>query len=165
MYRACAVYALENGIEIARDAIKPYLDDIKIDINYNEEGQQIILNGKDVSKRIREQDATIGSSKIAVIPDVRLKLVDLQRELAKSKSVIMDGRDIGTYVLPDADLKIYLTASVKERAKRRFLEMQEKGRECDINEVEREIEFRDKNDSERECAPLILTKFVIKYLS
>ena len=98
MYRACAVYALENGIEITEEAIAPHLDDIKIDINYNEEGQQIILNGKDVSTRIREQVATIGSSKIAVIPAVRLKLVDLQRNLEKSKSVIMDGRDIGTYV-------------------------------------------------------------------
>ncbi len=154
MYRACAVYAIENGIEISKDAIGPHLDNIKIDIKYNDEGQQIILNGTDVSRRIREQDATIGSSKIAVIPDVRLKLVDLQRELAKSKSVIMDGRDIGTYVLPDADLKIYLTASVAERARRRYLEMQQKGMECDIKEVEKDIEFRDKNDSEREFAPL-----------
>ncbi len=154
MYRACAVYALENGIEISEEAIKPHLDDIKIDINYNENGQQIILNGEDVSKRIREQDATIGSSKIAVIPEVRLKLVELQRSLAESKSVIMDGRDIGTYVLPNADLKIFLTASVAERARRRFLEMQQKGMECNIKDVERDIEFRDKNDSEREFAPL-----------
>lgn len=154
MYRACAVYALEKGIEISQEAIIPHLDDIKIDINYNENGQQIILNGKDVSDRIREQDATIGSSKIAVIPEVRLKLVELQRSLAESKSVIMDGRDIGTYVLPNADLKIFLTASVAERARRRFLEMQQKGMECDIKDVERDIEFRDKNDSEREFAPL-----------
>ncbi len=154
MYRACAVYSLENGIEISQEAIKPHLNDIKIDINYNENGQQIILNGKDVSDRIREQDATIGSSKIAVIPEVRLKLVELQRSLAKSKSVIMDGRDIGTYVLPNADLKIYLTASVSERARRRFIEMQQKGMECDIKDVERDIEFRDKNDSQREFAPL-----------
>lgn len=154
MYRACAVYALENGIEISQEKIRPHLNDIKIDINYNENGQQIILNGKDVSTRIREQDATIGSSKIAVIPDVRLKLVELQRSLAKSKSVIMDGRDIGTYVLPNADLKIFLTASVAERARRRFLEMQQKGMECNIKDVERDIEFRDKNDSEREFAPL-----------
>ncbi|MBR3791678.1 MAG: (d)CMP kinase [Clostridia bacterium] len=154
MYRACAVYALENGIEISQEAIIPHLGDIKIDINYNENGQQIILNGKDVSDRIREQDATIGSSKIAVIPEVRLKLVELQRSLAESKSVIMDGRDIGTYVLPNADLKIFLTASVAERARRRFLEMQQKGMECDIKDVERDIEFRDKNDSEREFAPL-----------
>lgn len=154
MYRACAVYAIDNGIEILQEAIIPHLDDIKIDINYNENGQQIILNGKDVSERIREKDATIGSSKIAVIPDVRLKLVELQRSLANSKSVIMDGRDIGTYVLPNADLKIYLTASVKERARRRFVEMQQKGMECDIKEVEKDIEFRDKNDSQREFAPL-----------
>lgn len=154
MYRACAVYAIENGIEIEEEKITPHLDEIKIDINYNEEGQQIILNGVDVTKRIREQDATIGSSKIAVIPSVRLKLVDLQREIAKSKSVIMDGRDIGTYVLPDADLKIYLTASVEERAKRRFIEMQEKGMECDIEKVKEDIIFRDKNDSQREFAPL-----------
>lgn len=154
MYRACAVYAIDNGIEILQEAIIPHLDDIKIDINYNENGQQIILNGKDVSERIREKDATIGSSKIAVIPDVRLKLVELQRSLANSKSVIMDGRDIGTYVLPNADLKIYLTASVKERARRRFVEMQQKGMECDIKEVGKDIEFRDKNDSQREFAPL-----------
>lgn len=162
MYRACAVYAIENGIEITQESIIPHLDDIIIDINYNENGQQIILNGKDVSERIREKDATIGSSKIAVIPEVRLKLVQLQRTLASSKSVIMDGRDIGTYVLPDADLKIYLTASVKERARRRFVEMQQKGMECDINEVEKDIEFRDKNDSEREFAPLRCAEDAIK---
>lgn len=154
MYRACAVYAIENGIEIEEEKITPHLDEIKIDINYNEEGQQIILNGVDVTKRIREQDATIGSSKIAVIPSVRLKLVDMQREIAKSKSVIMDGRDIGTYVLPEADLKIYLTASVEERARRRFVEMQEKGMECDIEKVKEDIIFRDRNDSQREFAPL-----------
>ncbi len=162
MYRACAVYAIENGIEITQESIIPHLDDIIIDIKYNENGQQIILNGKDVSERIREKDATIGSSKIAVIPEVRLKLVQLQRTLASSKSVIMDGRDIGTYVLPDADLKIYLTASVKERARRRFVEMQQKGMECDINEVEKDIEFRDKNDSEREFAPLRCAEDAIK---
>ena len=154
MYRACAVYAIENGIEIEEEKITPHLDEIKIDINYNEEGQQIILNGVDVTKRIREQDATIGSSKIAVIPSVRLKLVDMQREIAKSKSVIMDGRDIGTYVLPEADLKIYLTASVEERARRRFVEMQEKGMDCDIEKVKEDIIFRDRNDSQREFAPL-----------
>lgn len=154
MYRACGVYAIENGIKIEQDAIIPHLDDIKIDINYNENGQQILLNGKDVSQRIREKDATIASSEIAVIPEVRLKLVDLQRTLASEKSVIMDGRDIGTYVLPDADLKIYLTASVKVRAKRRYDEMVQKGMECDIKEVEKDIEFRDKNDSQREFAPL-----------
>lgn len=154
MYRACAVYALENEIEIEEEKITPVLDKIKIDINNTSEGQRIFLNGKDVTERIREEDATIGSSKIAVIPSVRLKLVDLQRKLAESKSVIMDGRDIGTYVLPNADLKIFLTASVAERAKRRYIEMLEKGMKCEINKVIEDIEFRDKNDSEREFAPL-----------
>lgn len=154
MYRACGVYAIENGIKIESEAIIPHLDDIKIDISYNENGQKILLNGKDVSQRIREKDATVASSEIAVIPEVRLKLVDLQRALASEKSVIMDGRDIGTYVLPDADLKIYLTASVKVRAKRRYDEMLQKGMECDMKEVERDIKFRDKNDSQREFAPL-----------
>lgn len=154
MYRACAVYAIENGIKICDEEITPHLDEINIDLSYDEDGQHIYLNGKDVSQRIRQQDATIGSSKIAVISSVRLKLVELQRKIANNKSVIMDGRDIGTYVLPNADLKIYLTASVKERARRRYEEMKLKNMPCDINEVERDIEFRDKNDSNREFAPL-----------
>lgn len=154
MYRACGVYALENNIEITDEAITPHLDEINIDISYEEDGQHLFLNGVDVSKRIREPDATIASSKIAVIPSVRLKLVELQRKIASEKSVIMDGRDIGTYVLPDADLKIFLTASVAERAKRRYLEMKQKGMQCEISKVIEDIEFRDKNDSEREFAPL-----------
>ncbi len=154
MYRACAVYAIKNNIDIKEEALTPVLDKIKIDIDYTDEGQRIYLNGEDVTERIRYQDATIGSSEIAVIPTVRLKLVELQRELAKSKSVIMDGRDIGTYVLPNADLKIYLTASVEKRAERRYKEMTEKGMECDFDRVCEDIRFRDKNDSEREFAPL-----------
>ena len=154
MYRACAVYAIENSINITQEEITPHLDEIKIDISYDENGQQIFLNGKNVSQRIREADASMGASAIAVIPSVRLKLVDLQREIAKSKSVIMDGRDIGTYVLPDADLKVFLTASVGERARRRFEEMTQKGMECDIKKVEEDIKKRDENDSNREFAPL-----------
>lgn len=154
MYRACAVYAINNNIDIEEKALLPVLDKIKIDIGYTDEGQKIYLNGEDVTERIRQQDATIGSSEIAVIPSVRLKLVELQRELAKSKSVIMDGRDIGTYVLPNADLKIFLTASVEKRAERRYKEMTEKGMACDFERVCEDIKFRDKNDSEREFAPL-----------
>ena len=110
--------------------------------------------GKDVSERIREADVSIGASNVAVIPAVRLKLVELQRALAQKTSVIMDGRDIGTYVLPDAEVKIFLTASSDVRAKRRLLEMKEKGMEADFETVKRDIEYRDKNDSEREFAPL-----------
>lgn len=154
MYRSAALYAIENGIAIEEAAITPHLDEISIDMQYADGVQRIYLNGKDVTDRIRQADVSRGASDIAVIPAVRLKLVDLQRKLAKNNSVIMDGRDIGTYVLPDADLKIYLTASVEERAKRRLLEMQEKGAETDFETIKREIAYRDKNDAEREFAPL-----------
>ena len=155
MYRASALYSIENGIEICEKSFtKEVLDKIKIDIKYGEDGQHILLCGKDVSKRIREADVSIGASNIAVIPAVRLKLVELQRELAKGNNVIMDGRDIGTYVLPDAEFKIYLTATSDERANRRLKEMREKGQMAEFEAVKRDIEYRDKNDSEREFAPL-----------
>ncbi len=154
MYRACALYAIMNNIPITAGDLEPVLDDIKIDIVYREDGQRIILNGEDVSGKIREPIVSIGASDIAVIPSVRLKLVELQRELAKTNNVIMDGRDIGTYVLPDANVKIFLTASVDERAKRRVLEFKEKGQILDIEKVKEDIKYRDKNDSEREFAPL-----------
>lgn len=155
MYRAVAVYAIENGIEIKEENFTDdVLSRIEISIEYDEAGQKIFLCGKDVSKRIREADASIGASDVAVIPAVRLKLVALQRELAKKASVLMDGRDIGTYVLPDATLKIFLTASVEERANRRYKEMLEKGMEADFEKVKQDIIYRDKNDSEREFAPL-----------
>ena len=155
MYRASALYAIENGIEICEESFtEDVLNKIKIDIKYEDDGQHIYLCGKDVSSRIREADVSIGASNIAVIPAVRLKLVDLQRELARGNNVIMDGRDIGTYVLPDAELKIYLTASSEERASRRVKELLEKGQTAEFEQVKKDIEYRDKNDSEREFAPL-----------
>lgn len=155
MYRAAAVYAIENGIEISADNMTDcVLNKIEIDIAYDDGVQKIYLCGKDVSERIRMADASVGASNIAVIPSVRLKLVELQRRLAAGKNVIMDGRDIGTYVLPDAEVKIYLTASVEERAKRRYDEMREKGTEADFDKIKDDIAYRDKNDSEREFAPL-----------
>ena len=155
MYRAAAVYAIENGIEIKEENFtQQVLDKIEIELAYEDGTQKIFLCGKDVSERIREADVSIGASNVAVIPAVRLKLVDLQRKLAEKTSVIMDGRDIGTYVLPDAEVKIYLTATSDVRAKRRLLEMREKGMEAEFETVKRDIEYRDKNDSEREFAPL-----------
>lgn len=155
MYRAVAVYALENGIEIDEKTLTDsVLDNIQIDIEYDERGQRIFLCGKDVSERIREADASIGASNAAAIPAVRLKLVELQRALAGKNSVIMDGRDIGTYVLPDAEVKIFLTASVEERARRRYTELVERGCDADFEKVKKDIEYRDKNDSERKFAPL-----------
>lgn len=156
MYRASALYAINNGIDIVNDRKKliSKLDDIKISLKYTEQGQRIFLGGTDVSERIREADVSLGASNIAVIPEVRLKLVDMQRELAKKDNVIMDGRDIGTYVLPDADIKIFLTASLDARAKRRYDELIEKGLECNFEDVKKDMAYRDKNDSEREFAPL-----------
>ena len=158
MYRAAALYAIENGIPIERDALLPHLDGIHIDIRHVEGAQRLFLNGRDVSERIREADASIGSSNIAVIPEVRAKLVELQRELARNNSVVMDGRDIGTNVLPDADLKIFLTASLDVRAKRRYRELQEKGMGRAYEAVKQDMAYRDENDSKRECAPLCMAE-------
>lgn len=156
MYRAAAVFAIENGIDIKteREKLISRLDEIKIELK-NENGvQKIFLNGSDVTTRIRETDATIGSSDIAVIPEVRVKLVKMQQEMAKTANVIMDGRDICSTVLPDAQVKIFLTASAEARAKRRYDEMTAKGMECDLEKIKRDIEYRDKNDSSRAVSPL-----------
>lgn len=154
MYRACALYAIENGIAITRDALAGELDKIRIDIKHTDKGQRIYLCGRDVSERIRESDVSIGASDIARIAEVRLKLVDMQRRLADGGGVIMDGRDIGTYVLPGADVKIYLTASVDERARRRVEQMESAGTAADFDSVRRDIMYRDENDKNREFAPL-----------
>lgn len=154
MYRASALYAINNAVLMEEEELKKVLDAINIDIKYSDEGQIIFLNGEDVSKKIREPEVSLGASAIATVPAVRLKLVELQRDLAKKGNVIMDGRDIGTYVLPDATLKIYLTASVEERARRRCLEEAEKGMKSDINQVMADIQKRDINDMNREFAPL-----------
>jgi cytidylate kinase len=127
--------------------------DIKIDYSIGE--QRIFVDGKDVTSLIRTPEVSIGASNVAVVPEVRLKMVELQRVIAKENSVVMDGRDIGTYVLPDADFKFFLTASVEERAKRRFIEQTQKGLTgISLEEVKKDIEYRDNNDSNREFAPL-----------
>jgi len=154
MYRASALYAIRAGIAIEEKSLIPVLDDIHIDMEYHDDGQIILLNGEDVSSKIREEEVSMGASAIAVIPAVRLKLVEIQRELAKKCSVIMDGRDIGTYVLPDAELKIYLTASVEERAKRRYEELIAKGEDVTFEQVLVDIRQRDYNDSTRAASPL-----------
>lgn len=154
MYRAAALYAILNGIEITAEALVGELDNIKIDIAYSEGTQRIFLNGKDVSERIREADVSRGASDIARIPEVRIKLVEMQRKMAADGGVIMDGRDIGTYVLPNAEVKIYLTASVDERARRRAEQMRQAGMTVDLDEVKRDIIYRDENDKNREFAPL-----------
>lgn len=154
MYRAVALFAINNGIDAKNETEKliSRLNEVEIDIKYTDEGQQIYLLGENVSKRIREEDVSVGASNVAVIPEVRKKLVELQRKMAESANVIMDGRDICSYVLPNADVKIFLTASAESRAKRRYDELCEKGIECDFEKIKADMEYRDKNDSQRAVA-------------
>ncbi len=155
MYRAIGLAAVRRGVDPTDvTGVEGILDDIEIRITHTDAGQQVYLNGENVSTEIRLPEISAAASHVAVIPAVRLKLVELQRALAEETDVIMDGRDIGTYVLPNAQLKIFLTADPEERAKRRYLELQEKGVATTLEEVLSEMIFRDKNDSSREFAPL-----------
>lgn len=156
MYRTAALFAIRRGIDIKneKERLLDALKSLDMDIIYTDEGQRMFLDGEDVSDKIRTEEVSMGASDIAVIPEVRIRLVGMQREMAKSKSVIMDGRDIGGYVLPDAELKIFLTASPECRAKRRYDENIEKGIKCEFDDILNDIKARDKNDSEREMSPL-----------
>lgn len=156
MYRTVALFAIKNGIDFKEneDALVSRLDEINISIKYTEEGQRMLLDGEDVSGMIRTEQVSMGASAVAVIPAVRLKLVEIQRQLAKEQSVIMDGRDIGTYVFPDADIKIFLTASAEKRAERRCEQLKLSGIIAEYGDVLEDIKARDKNDSGRSFAPL-----------
>ena len=155
MYRSIALYCIENNIDIDnKEVIEPILKNIEIDIKYIDGVQHIYLNNRDVSETIRENKVSQAASKVSVHEPVRKKLVNLQQELASKSNVIMDGRDIGTVVLPNATLKIYLTASSSERAKRRMLELQEKGTMITLEEVLKDLEERDYRDTHREIGPL-----------
>ena len=155
MYRAMALYFIRNNIEASDgDKIKNSCHQAEVTIEYSNGEQQIFLNRENVSRLIRTEEVGNMASAVSVYQDVRLKLVELQRNMAKKSDVVMDGRDIGTFVLPDADLKIYLTASPKERARRRFVELQEKGIPADIDVIEKDIIERDYRDMHREFAPL-----------
>ena len=156
MYRSVALYCIRNGIDCKNEAEKVIgtLDDINLSIKYMDGAQRIFLNDEDVSDKIRTEDVSVGASDVAVIPEVRKKLLMIQREMAKTDNVIMDGRDICSYVLPDAEVKIFLTASADARATRRFNELTERGIVCDYEKIKSDIEYRDKNDSERKTAPL-----------
>lgn len=156
MYRAVALFAISHGIDIKneREKLISHLGEVEIGIKYAHDGQHIFLLGEDVTERIRREDVSVGASDVAVIGEVRKKLVELQRQMAQSANVIMDGRDICSYVLPEAQVKIFLTASVEARAKRRYDELCQKGVECNIEKLKADMAYRDKNDSERAVAPL-----------
>lgn len=155
MYRTVALYAIRKGVDCTdAKAVEAILDEIQMDIRLEDGNQRVYLGEEDVSEAIRTPEVSVGASNVGVIPAVRMKLVELQRELAGKYDVIMDGRDIGTYVLPNATVKIFLTASVEVRAKRRYKELLEKGTETTYEEVLEDMIYRDKNDSSRAFAPL-----------
>lgn len=155
MYRALAIHFLKKGIapENTEDVIEA-CSDADVSIRYEDGAQQVYLNGENVTGMLRTEEVGNMASKTSAVPEVREKLLELQRTLAKENDVIMDGRDIGTNILPDADVKIYLTASVETRARRRYDELKEKGEDCDLDQIAQDIKERDERDMNRETAPL-----------
>ena len=155
LYRSMALYFIRHDIAAQdEEKIAAACPDIDVSIAYQDGEQQVILNGENVNGLIRTEQVSMMTSDTSKYPVVREKLLSLQRGLAEKENVIMDGRDIGTCVLPNADVKIYLTASAAERARRRYKEQTERGDDCDIKEIERDIIARDEQDMNREVAPL-----------
>ncbi len=155
MYRAMAVYFLDKGIDSKdEEGIARACGSVSVKIMYENGAQQVILNGENVTSRLRTEEVGRMASATAVYASVRTKLVELQRELAAGTDVIMDGRDIGTCVLPDATVKIYLTASVEARARRRYDELVQKGETPQLSVIKEDIEKRDYNDMHRDISPL-----------
>ncbi len=155
LYRAVGVNALRNGIDTKdKPAVAATLADISVDLVFENGEQKVLLNGEDVSTEIRTPPASMAASDVSAVPEVRAFLFDLQRDIASRNNCIMDGRDIGTVVLPDAKVKIFLTASPEERAMRRYKELIEKGNDVKYEEVLEDLVQRDYNDSHREIAPL-----------
>ena len=155
MYRGLAIHFLDKGIQPQEtEKVIEACKDAEVTIAYEDAVQHVYLNGKDISSRLRNEEVGNMASVTSAIPEVRKKLLELQQNLAKTQNVIMDGRDIGTCVLPHADVKVYLTASVETRAKRRYQELQEKGEDCNLEEIAHDIEDRDRRDMTREIAPL-----------
>lgn len=155
MYRACALSTLTENINLKdNEKLAKMLEKIKVEIEYSQNGNQLFLNDINVTKRVREADITKLASEIATIGIVRTKMVDLQRKIGENGGVIMDGRDIGTVVFPNADFKFFMVADVKTRAMRRWKEAKKKGEILNLDEVEKELIWRDNNDSKREISPL-----------
>lgn len=156
MYRAMALHFIRNGI--AGDdfaAMELACDSAEVTITHKDDEQVVLLNGENVNGLIRTEEVSRMTSVASVNKKVRMKMVELQRNLAKQENVVMDGRDIGSYVLPDANVKVFLTASVETRAKRRYDEQIAKGAVCSLAEIEENIRERDYRDSHREFAPLV----------
>ena len=155
MYRALAIHFLKKNISAENvEQIVLACADADVTIACEDGVQQVYLNGENVTGFLREEAVGNMASVTSAIPEVRAQLLELQREMARTKDVVMDGRDIGTNVLPNAEVKVYLTASVQTRANRRYLELSDKGQECSLEDIARDIEERDTRDMNRETAPL-----------
>lgn len=155
LYRAIGLYMLQKEVGLTEnERICSLLPEISLKLEYINGEQRVLLNGIDVSDEIRKPEISMAASAVSAIPKVREFLLDLQRSIALTNNVIMDGRDIATVVLPNAQIKIFLSASAEDRAKRRYLELKQKGIECDFQQVYDELKVRDYNDSNREVAPL-----------
>ncbi len=155
LYRAIGLFTLENHVDVTQqDQVEGMLSKMEIELAFLEGEQHVFLCGKDVSQEIRTPEVSMAASRVSAVPAIRTFLFDLQRNIAKKHSVIMDGRDIGTVVLPDAQLKIFLTASPEERARRRYEELRQNGATDSYEEVLKDLKERDYQDSHREIAPL-----------
>ena len=155
LYRTIGVSVLRKGLDTSlKENVLPRLDEIEVTLGFSDGEQHVYLNGEDVSKEIRFPEASMAASNVSAMPEVRAFLTDLQRSLAENNDCIMDGRDIGTVILPDAQLKIFLTASPEVRASRRFAELEAKGTPVDYNALLDEIKLRDYQDSHRAVSPL-----------
>lgn len=164
MYRCIGLYALRQGLD-TKDSqqVSSCLEQILLETSYDvQNGQRIFLNGEDVSEAIRTPDASMAASNVSAISQVRAFLLDLQRDMAKKQSLVMDGRDIGTVVIPDAELKIFLTASPESRARRRYLEYVQKGQQPVYDDILRDVILRDHQDSTRAAAPLCQAQDAVK---
>ncbi len=155
LYRAVGLYMLDHGVDTeSEQQVIPMLSGVEVSLRFVDGEQRVFLNDQDVSRRIRENEVSMAASNVSRIPEVRTFLFDLQKEIARENNIIMDGRDIGTVVLPGADVKIFLTASPEERAQRRYKELLERGQQVSYDTLLQEIKQRDYNDSHREIAPL-----------
>jgi len=158
MYRAVAWKTLQQGQPVTDELILSVVPDITVDLRYHDGKTTVLVDGTDVTASIRTPEINRIVSQVAALGPVRTKMVDLQRDMATRGGVLMDGRDIASHVLPQADVKIFLTASIEERAHRRWLEMREKGYDIPLEQLQKDIAARDKADSEREISPLVRVK-------
>jgi cytidylate kinase len=155
LYRAIGFTALQSCVEPADETgVAALLPDLTVELRFDECGQRVLVNGADMTDNIRAPQVSMAASAVSALPSVRAFLLDLQRDLAKNHNVIMDGRDIGTVVLPNAEVKVFLTAASGERARRRYNELLSKGENVTYDDVYREMQERDKNDSARAISPL-----------